>query len=42
MKFPFDTIAIIGKQKSAEVAEPVRRMADFLVARGVRVVLDEE
>ncbi len=40
MKFPFQTIAIIGKQKSPEVAEPMLRLGDFLAARGLRVVVD--
>ncbi|MDP2761652.1 MAG: NAD kinase [Sideroxyarcus sp.] len=40
MKFPFQTIAIIGKQKSPEVAEPMLRLGDFLATRGVRVVVD--
>ena len=40
MKFPFQTVAIIGKQKSPEVAEPMLRVGDFLSARGLRVVVD--
>ena len=40
MKFPFQTVAIIGKQKSPEVAEPMLRVGDFLAARGLRVVVD--
>lgn len=40
MKFPFQTIAIIGKQKSPEVAAPMLRLGDFLTARGLRVVVD--
>ncbi|MFA7400319.1 MAG: NAD kinase [Sideroxydans sp.] len=40
MKFPFQTIAIIGKQKTADVAAPMLLLGDFLVARGVRVVVD--
>jgi len=40
MKFPFQTIAIIGKQKSPEVAAPMLRLGDFLAARGLRVVVD--
>lgn len=40
MKFPFQTVAVIGKQKSPVVAEPMLRIGDFLAARGVRVVVD--
>lgn len=41
MKFPFQTVAIIGKQKTADVAAPMLLLGDFLVERGVRVVVDE-
>ena len=37
---PFKTIALIGKYKSPEVAQPLLELAHFLQARGVRVVLD--
>jgi len=37
---PFKTIALIGKYKSPEVAQPLLELARFLEARGVRVVLD--
>lgn len=40
MKFPFQTVAIIGKQKTAEVAAPMLLLGDYLSARGVRVVVD--
>ncbi|GAB4130625.1 MAG: NAD kinase [Sideroxydans sp.] len=40
MKFPFQTVAIIGKQKSPEVAAPMLLLGDALAARGVRVVVD--
>ncbi len=40
MKCPFQTVAIIGKQKSVDVAEPMQRLGDFLAERGVRVVVD--
>ena len=36
----FKTIALIGKYKSPEIAEPVLRLAKFLHERGVRVLLD--
>jgi NAD+ kinase len=36
----FKTIALIGKYKSPEIAQPLLELARFLEARGVRVVLD--
>lgn len=40
MKFPFQTVAIIGKQKSQDVAAPIRSLGNFLAARGLHVVVD--
>jgi NAD+ kinase len=40
MSSAFKTIALIGKYKSPEIAEPLLRLADFLNGRGVRIVLD--
>ena len=40
MKFPFETIALIGKHKSLEVTAPLLQLADFLSARGLHVVVD--
>lgn len=40
MSSAFKTIALIGKYKSPEIAEPLLRLADFLKGRGVRIVLD--
>jgi len=40
MSQAFHTIALIGKYKSPEIAEPVLRLAQFLDARGIRVLLD--
>lgn len=40
MKFPFRTIALIGKHKAPEIAEPLWRLAEFLTAKGVTVVVD--
>lgn len=40
MKFPFQNVALIGKHKSPEVAEPLLRLAEFLSARGLHVVVD--
>lgn len=36
----FKTIALIGKYKSPEVAEPLLELARYLESRGVRVLLD--
>ncbi|MDD4910795.1 MAG: NAD kinase [Sideroxydans sp.] len=40
MKFPFQTVAIIGKQKTADVAAPMLLLGDYLAERGVDVVVD--
>ena len=40
MSRAFKTIALIGKYKSPEIAEPVLSLARFLHERGVRVLLD--
>ncbi|MFL6582005.1 MAG: NAD kinase [Burkholderiales bacterium] len=40
MQSPFKTIALIGKYKSPEIAEPVLRLAKFLHERGIKVLLD--
>jgi NAD+ kinase len=40
MSAPFATIGLIGKYNSPEVAEPLLRLAAYLEARGVRIVLD--
>jgi NAD+ kinase len=40
MSTAFGTIALIGKYKSPEIAEPLLGLAGFLRGRGVRVVLD--
>ena len=40
MSSAFKTIALIGKYKSPEIAEPLLRLADFLNGRGVSIVLD--
>ena len=40
MQTPFKTIALIGKYKSPEIAEPVLRLAEFLSGRGIKVLLD--
>ncbi len=40
MKFPFQTIALIGKYKAPHIAEPLLRLAEFLSQQGVKVVVD--
>ena len=42
MKFPFKNIALIGKHKSHDVAEPLLRMAEFLSAKGLSVLVDKQ
>jgi NAD+ kinase len=39
---PFATIALVGRQASPGISEPLRRLATFLAARGHRVLLDAE
>jgi NAD+ kinase len=40
MKFPFQTVALIGKYKTPEITEPLLRLAEFLTTQGVVVVVD--
>jgi NAD+ kinase len=40
MKFPFKTIALIGKYKTPEITAPLLRLAAFLVGRGLEVAVD--
>jgi NAD+ kinase len=40
MKFPFQTVALIGKYKAPDIAEPLLCLAEFLSARGLTVVVD--
>ncbi|HLP99469.1 MAG TPA: NAD kinase [Sideroxyarcus sp.] len=40
MKSAFQTIALIGKYKSLEIAEPLLKLADFLANAGLTVVVD--
>jgi NAD+ kinase len=40
VKTAFKTAALIGKYKSPEVAVPLLQLADFLLKRGVKVLLD--
>jgi NAD+ kinase len=36
----FKTVGLIGKYKSPEIAEPLLKLADFLVKHGVKVLID--
>jgi len=40
MKFPFQNVALIGKYRAPEIAEPLLRLAAFLSARGLTVAVD--
>lgn len=40
MKFPFKTVALIGKYKAPEITEPLMRLAGFLSELNVSVVVD--
>lgn len=40
MKFPFQNVALIGKHKAPEIAEPLLQLAAFLSSRGLNVVVD--
>ena len=40
MKSHFQTIALIGKYNSPEIAVPLLKLADFLVTMGLKVVVD--
>ncbi len=40
MKFPFQTIALIGKHRATEIARPLLHLADFLAEKGIKVVVD--
>lgn len=40
MKFPFKTVALIGKYKTPEITEPLLRLAAFLSGQDVSVVVD--
>lgn len=40
MKFPFQNVALIGKYKAPEIAEPVLQLAGFLTEKGLKVVVD--
>ena len=42
MNTAFQTIALIGKYQSREIAESLRVLATFLSERGVEVLLEED
>ncbi len=41
MKFPFKTVALIGKRSTPEIAGPLLRLAAFLAEKGLAVMVDE-
>ena len=41
MKFPFQTIALIGKYKTPGISEPLLQLAGFLTEKGLSVVMDK-
>lgn len=40
MKFPFQNVALIGKHKAPEIAEPLLHLAAFLSSKGLTVAVD--
>ena len=40
MKFPFKTVALVGKYKTPEIVASLLHLADFLSGKGVTVVVD--
>jgi len=42
MKIPFQTVALIGKYNSAELSEPLLRLAHFLEQRKLEVLLSQQ
>ena len=40
MKFPFRSVALIGKHRTPEISGPLLRLADFLTSKGIAVVVD--
>jgi NAD+ kinase len=41
MKFPFKTVALVGKYRTPEISEPLLRLAAFLTEKGVAVVVNK-
>ena len=41
MKFPFKTVALIGKHRTPEIAAPLLSLAAFLSEKGLAVMVDE-
>lgn len=41
MKFPFQTVALIGKYKTPGISEPLLQLAAFLTEKGLAVVMDK-
>jgi NAD+ kinase len=42
MAKPFEIVGLIGKQKDPRIAESLRRVADFLMAQGLKLILDQD
>ncbi|ADJ28685.1 NAD(+) kinase [Nitrosococcus watsonii] len=42
MAKPFKTIGLIGKQKDPRIAESLQQVADFLAAKGLTLMIDQE
>lgn len=42
MAKPFEIIGLIGKQKDPRITESLQRVADFLVAKGMEIIVDED
>ena len=40
MKFSFKTIALVGKHRTPDIAEPLLRLANFLAEKGINVMVD--
>jgi len=40
MKLPFKTVALIGKPKTPEIAQPLLRLVELLSTKGIAVVVD--
>ena len=41
MKFPFQTVALIGKYKTPDISGPLLQLAAFLTEKGLSVLMDE-
>src|SRR6478672_628359 len=41
MNVPFKTVALIGKYNSPEIAKPLLMLGDYILRRGVKVLIDK-